>query len=95
MANKKDFTNIGKMAATRFLSEKFDDANKDKEITANKENTKSKRINLLIYPDLFDMARKIAIMEQISFNEYLNRLIASDVEKQKDVIKKYDEVFKD
>ena len=41
------------------------------------------------------MARKIAIMEQISFNEYLNRLIASDVEKQKDVIKKYDEVFKD
>ncbi len=99
MSNKKDFSNIGTMATSRFLS--VDNETKPKKEIKEpvketpKEAIKSKRVNLLIYPDLFDQAKKLAFMKQISFNEYLNRLIALDVEKKKNIIKKYNEIFKE
>lgn len=99
---KKDFSNIGSIAATRFLNVSNIEEPKPEvekiveqdESSLNKTNTKSKRLNLLIYPNLFTDGTKIARMKQISFNDYVNRLIQKDIEENQKLIIAHDEVFK-
>jgi hypothetical protein len=94
---KKDFSNIGSIATSRFLSvdeEVVEEKVQVKETIPTKSKIKSKRLNLLIYPELFEEGSKIATMNKISFNEYLNKLIENDVNANQELIKMHDRVFK-
>ncbi len=59
------------------------------------EETKSKRLNLLIRPGILKEFAKIAYMQQTSVNELINQLIAEHVEKKPETIQEYDRLFKD
>ena len=60
---------------------------------SDKNETKSKRLNLLIQPSLSKDIGKIATLRQISSNELIVRVLREFVDNQNDEIKKYDEVF--
>ncbi|NTU69133.1 MAG: hypothetical protein HGB02_09725 [Chlorobiaceae bacterium] len=59
------------------------------------DETKSKRLNLLIRPGVLKQFAKIAYMQQTSVNDLINRLIAEHNEKEAGTIRQYDRLFKD
>ncbi|NTV03188.1 MAG: hypothetical protein HGB04_10505 [Chlorobiaceae bacterium] len=59
------------------------------------DETKSKRLNLLIRPGVLKEFSKIAYMQQTSVNELINRLIAEHNEKESGTIRQYNRLFKD
>ncbi|UWX57087.1 hypothetical protein NY406_07615 [Chlorobaculum sp. MV4-Y] len=60
-----------------------------------REETKSKRLNLLIRPGILKEFAKIAYMQQTSVNDLINQLITEHVEKKPETIQEYDRLFKD
>lgn len=57
------------------------------------EETKSKRLNLLILPSVGEDMTKIAAMKRTSVNDLINSLLKGYVESNQDLIKKYNDVF--
>lgn len=72
----------------------FNTLNKDNTEIKNKSETKSKRINLLIKKSTHEKLSKIAYMQQDSFNNYVNKLMDIECEKNISLIEKYDDIFK-
>jgi|WetSurMetagenome_2_1015567.scaffolds.fasta_scaffold441848_2 hypothetical protein len=61
----------------------------------DENETKSKRLNLLIRPSLMNDFMKIAYMRRTSVNDLINRLIDVCVENEGSLIEDYDRLFKD
>lgn len=57
------------------------------------QETKSKRLNLLLRPTLHRDITKLSAMERISTNELINRVLSEYIEQNTDKIQKYDEIF--
>jgi hypothetical protein len=55
--------------------------------------TKSKRLNLLVRPGMLKEFAKIAYMQQTSVNDLINRLIAEHNEKEAGTIRQYNRLF--
>ena len=59
------------------------------------EETKTKRLSLLIKPSIYEQFKKVATMKQDSVNNLINNIMENVVEENKDKIELYDQVFKD
>ena len=57
------------------------------------EETKSKRLNLLVYPSLLEDLKKIATMNRISVNELINEVLSEFAEKESRTISRYEKYF--
>lgn len=57
------------------------------------QENKSKRLNLLIRPTLHRDITKLSVMERISTNELINRLLTEYIEQNQEKIKQYDAIF--
>lgn len=57
------------------------------------QENKSKRLNLLVRPTLHRDLGKLSIMERVSTNELINRVLTEYAEQNADKIAKYDEIF--
>lgn len=61
----------------------------------SKEETKTKRLNLLMLPSVYEDITKIAAMKRSSVNELINTVLQEYIADNQELITKYDEVFKD
>ena len=62
----------------------------------HKENPaehKTKRVNLVIQPSVFEDFTKIAHMKRRSFNDLFNKVIAEYIEREADTIRDYNKTF--
>lgn len=57
------------------------------------EETKSKRVNLLIYPSLHESMQKIARVRGVSFNDLVNTVLAAYEAANSKDIEKYNEIW--
>ena len=57
------------------------------------KETKSKRLNLILQPSLFENMSKIAHMRQTSVNDLINTLLREYAEREAETINKYDNIF--
>ena len=57
------------------------------------EETKSKRVNLLMLPSIYADITKIAAMKRTSVNDLVNTLLQEHIEANKELLEKYDQVF--
>lgn len=57
------------------------------------EETKTKRLNLLMLPSVCDDITKIATMKRVSTNELINSILQQYVSDNADLVQKYFEVF--
>lgn len=58
-----------------------------------KEETKSKRVQLLIKPSLYENLEKVAYLRRQSKNDLINELIANLISEEQDSIERYDSMF--
>lgn len=56
------------------------------------EETKSKRVNLLMYPSLYEDLTKVANIFDTSINDLINTLAREYVEQNEEAIKAYDKL---
>lgn len=61
--------------------------------TNSQNETKSKRLNLLVKPSLHKDIEKIAAMKRTSTNNIINILLERYAEENQDLIDKYNEIF--
>lgn len=59
-----------------------------------KDETKSKRLNLLVKPSLLADFKKLATMNETSVNDLLNQIMQEYVADNQDTIEIYNDVFK-
>lgn len=59
----------------------------------SEEETKSKRINILVFPSIHKNISKIAAMKRTSINDLIVSLMRDYVNDNMDIVNKYDEVF--
>lgn len=57
------------------------------------QQTKSKRLNLLLRPALLEDLKKIAAMERTSVNDLINTVLGEYAEQEAEQIEKYNSVF--
>lgn len=57
------------------------------------KETKSKRLNLLMFPSVCQDITKIAAMKRCSANELINAVLQQYIADNQELIKKYDDVF--
>lgn len=93
MAKKKEFKIDN--PALKFLDTDNTDYTHNTDSTHNTEKTKSKRLNLLIYPSLLDNLKKIATMQRRSVNDLINEALSEYTEKQAEQIERYNNTFLD
>lgn len=60
---------------------------------ASKEETKTKRLNLLILPSVHENIDKIAAMKRSSINDLINSILIDYVQENSELINKYNQVF--
>jgi hypothetical protein len=58
-----------------------------------KEETKSKRLNLLLQPSVVSDMEKIATMKRSSVNDLINTILKDFVSQEAEALTKYEEVF--
>ena len=87
---KKTHTGI-ENPALQFISNAETTSREQKQATD--QQTKSKRLNLLLRPALLEDLKKIAAMRQTSVNDLINTVLAEFTEHETDQIEKYDSVF--
>jgi len=58
-----------------------------------KEETKSKRVQLLIKPSLYENLEKVAYLRRQSKNDLINELISNLISEEQDSIERYDSMF--
>lgn len=61
------------------------------DLTTKKQETKSKRLNLLIQPSLHQELTKIAYVQRVSLNELILRASREYAAAHQDAVRKYDE----
>lgn len=61
--------------------------------TRRKAESKSKRLNLLVYPGVYEDLTKVATMKRTSVNDLINTILKDYTEAEADTVKKYDSVF--
>jgi hypothetical protein len=59
----------------------------------NKQERKTKRLNLLIQPSILENLSKIAHMKETSVNDLVNSLLKNYAETEKELISLYEKVF--
>lgn len=59
----------------------------------HKAESKSKRLNLLVYPGVYEDLSKVATMKRTSVNDLINTILKEYTEAEADTITKYDSVF--
>ncbi len=59
----------------------------------DKGESKSKRLNLLLQPSIFENLSKIAIMKRTSVNDLINTILKNYNAEEAEAIKRYHEVF--
>jgi hypothetical protein len=57
------------------------------------EETKTKRLNLLMLPSVCESIGKIATMKRCSTNELINSILQEYIEDNQELLQKYDDVF--
>lgn len=57
------------------------------------EETKTKRLNLLMLPSVCENISKIATMKRTSTNDLINSILQNYIEQNQEIIDKYTEVF--
>lgn len=57
------------------------------------EETKSKRLNLLMLPSVYDSISKLATMQRTSVNELVNSLLQAHIKENEELLQKYNDVF--
>lgn len=57
------------------------------------QETKSKRIQVLIRPSVWERLQKIAYMERHSFNDLLNEICERYAEQEAEQVTRYDEIY--
>ena len=71
--------------------------NKPEDLNAKKEDkkeeTKSKRLNLLLQPSVVIDMEKIAAMKRSSVNDLINTILKKFVSQEADILARYEEVF--
>ena len=60
---------------------------------STEQQTKSKRLNLLLRPALLEDLKKIAAMERTSVNDLINTVLGEYAEREAEQIEKYNSVF--
>ena len=63
----------------------------ESDFTTKKQETKSKRLNLLIQPSLHQELTKIAYVQRVSLNELILRASREYAAAHQDAVRKYDE----
>ena len=58
-----------------------------------KEETKSKRLNLLLQPSVVEDMEKIAAMKRSSVNDLINTVLKQFISQEGDTLARYEEVF--
>lgn len=66
---------------------------KTKQGRSPEQQTKSKRLNLLLRPALLEDLKKIAAMERTSVNDLINTVLGEYAEQEAEQIEKYNSVF--
>lgn len=66
---------------------------KKKQQQGTEQQTKSKRLNLLLRPALLEDLKKIAAMKQTSVNNLINTVLGEYAEQEAEQIEKYNSVF--
>lgn len=61
----------------------------------SENETKSKRLNLLLYPSLLENLKKIAAMQRTSVNDLINTVLGGYAEKEIAQIEHYDQTFEE
>ena len=84
--------------ANKFIGKQEADKTDNTHNTDNKqdtsdEETKSKRLNLLVKPSVYEDFRKIATMEQESVNGLINIIMEQVVNENKEQIDLFNKVF--
>ena len=83
--------------ADKFISKRNTDDADTTQDTDNKQvedtETRSKRLNLLVKPSVYEDFRKIATMQQESVNGLLNLLMEEVVNENKEQIELFNKVF--
>lgn len=90
MASKKSFkTEMGKGsgAAASYITSAQD------AVISEVNELKSKRVNLLIKPSIYEDTAKIATMKRVSVNELINIALEAYAADHKELITKYDMTF--
>lgn len=80
-------------AALSFISRTQDEQEELELSAGNGEETKSKRLNLLIKPSLHRNMSKIAAMERVSLNQLINTVLDEYQQIHKDKIEAYNKIF--
>ena len=104
MAKKKSFLDIDnpteKSPAMAFItaSEKYTDNTDNTHNTHNtdeprKSETKSRRLNLLLFPSVAEDIEKIAAMRKTSANNLINEILKDYAEENRETVNKYNDVF--
>ena len=91
MSKKKDFKIEN--PALKFLDTDNTQYTHNTHNTYNTPETKSKRLNLLIYPSLLENLKKIATMQRRSVNELINDVLTEYAEQQAETIQRYNDTF--
>lgn len=60
----------------------------------SKEETKSKRLNLLMFPSVCEDIAKIATMKRSSTNDLIHSILQEYIKDNQELIRKYEDVFK-
>lgn len=89
--------------ALQFISGAKEETNKtdnkhntaNTQYTYNTEETKSKRLNLLVYPSLLENLKKIAAMQRTSVNDLINTVLSDYAEQEAEQIERYNNTFTD
>lgn len=87
---KKSFT--GDNPALQFITMQVEQE-QGQDQQRNLAETKSKRVNLLIYPSLHESMVKIARVRGISFNELVNAVLYAYEQDNQQDIEKYNEIW--
>ncbi len=56
---------------------------------------KSKRLNLAVYPELYNACKKICAMRRMSLNELINQLMWTYADDNYNEVRKYDKAFEE
>lgn len=94
--SKKEFKPASPLSM--FISSKpadTDNKHTDNTYTDNthKKETKSRRINLLLFPSVAEAIEKIATMRQTSSNNLINEILREYAENHRDEIERYNAAF--
>lgn len=60
----------------------------------SKEETKSKRLNLLMFPSVCEDIAKIATMKRSSTNDLIHSILQEYIKDNQELIRRYEDVFK-